>query len=62
LRISYDDGFSWSKSILVDKGNNPEQSDPTAYSDIVQVNKKTIGVLYEKNGYSTIVFKAIRWK
>jgi sialidase-1 len=62
LRISYDDGFSWSKAIPVDKGESPEQSDPTAYSDIVQVNKKTIGVLYEKNGYSSIVFKAIRWK
>ncbi|MCU0385150.1 MAG: glycoside hydrolase [Flavihumibacter sp.] len=62
LRISYDDGKTWSRSLLVDKANDPKQSDPTAYSDIVLLNKKTIGVLYEKNGYSTIQFKAMRWK
>jgi sialidase-1 len=62
LRISYDDGKTWSRSLLVHKGSDPKQADPAAYSDIVLVNKKTIGVLYEKNGYSTIHFKAMRWK
>ncbi|MCF1713012.1 glycoside hydrolase [Flavihumibacter sp. RY-1] len=62
LRISYDDGKTWSRSLLVDKATDPKQSDPTAYSDIVLLNKKTIGILYEKNGYSTIQFKAMRWK
>lgn len=62
LRISYDDGNTWSRSLLVYKAADPKQSDPTAYSDIVLLNKKTIGVLYEKNGYSTIQFKAMRWK
>jgi len=62
LRISYDDGKTWSRSLLVSKATDPKQSDPTAYSDIVLLNKKTIGVLYEKNGYSTIQFKAMRWK
>jgi sialidase-1 len=61
LRISYDDGKTWSRSLLVHKGSDPKQADPAAYSDIVLVNKKTIGVLYEKNGYSTIHFKAMRW-
>lgn len=61
LRISYDDGKTWSRSLLVYKGSDPKQADPAAYSDIVLVNKKTIGVLYEKNGYSTIHFKAMRW-
>lgn len=62
LRISYDDGKTWSRSLLVDKATDPKQYDPTAYSDIVLLNKKTIGILYEKNGYSTIQFKAMRWK
>lgn len=62
LRISYDDGNTWSRSLLVYKAADPKQSDPTAYSDIVLLNKKTIGVLYEKNGYSTIQFKAMHWK
>lgn len=62
LRISYDDGKTWSRSLLVDKATDPKQSDPTAYSDMVLLNKKTIGILYEKNGYSTIQFKAMRWK
>ncbi|KYP13383.1 sialidase family protein [Flavihumibacter sp. CACIAM 22H1] len=62
LRISYDDGKTWTKAFLVDQGENPRESDPTAYSDIVLVNRKTIGVLYEKHGYSSIVFRSVRWK
>jgi sialidase-1 len=62
LRISYDDGKTWSRSLLVDKATDAKRSDPTAYSDIVLLNNKTIGVLYEKNGYATIQFKAMRWK
>lgn len=62
LRISYDDGSTWTKSILVDKGTDPKQSDPTAYSDIVPLSKKQIGVLYEKDGYRSIVFKPVRWR
>ncbi|MBL7768129.1 MAG: exo-alpha-sialidase [Flavipsychrobacter sp.] len=62
LRISYDDGQTWSRSMVVHKSSDTKQADPAAYSDIVLVNKKTIGVLYEKNGYSSIHFKAMRWK
>ncbi len=61
LRISYDDGKTWQKSFTVYKSTNPKQGDPAAYSDIVKLNKKNIGVLYEKNGYSSISFKIIRW-
>lgn len=57
LRISFDEGKSWEKSYLVDGKN-----ESTAYSDIVKISKHKIGVLYERKGYSQIVFKVIKWK
>ncbi|WP_332735169.1 sialidase family protein [Flavihumibacter sp.] len=61
LRISYNDGLQYSKSIIVDKSNNDKQRDFTAYSDLAKLSRKKIGVLYEKENYSRIVFKAIKW-
>lgn len=65
LRISFDDGKTWKKSFLLDK--NPtvyenKNKDYTAYSDIVKLNEKAIGVLYEKENYSQIVFTIVKWK
>ncbi len=60
LRISYDDGKTWKKSIAIYKNSN--QADAAAYSDIVTVSKKEIGVLYEKDNYSQIVFTIVKWK
>ncbi|HRI19515.1 MAG TPA: sialidase family protein [Panacibacter sp.] len=65
LRISFDDGKTWKKNFLLDK--NPtsyekKNKDYTAYSDIVKLNEKTIGVLYEKDNYSQIVFTTVKWK
>ena len=62
LRISSDEGKTWFKSITID--NNPEQKklSYTAYSDIVSVGKSKIGILYEKNNYSLIVFRTVKWK
>ena len=62
LRISYDDGKTLSKSILVDKSEEGYKGAWTAYSDIVKLGKKKIGILYEKDGYTDIVFKSIKWK
>lgn len=61
LRISFDEGNSWAKSFLLDKSPDGKK-DFTAYSDIVLMNKKEIGVLYERDGYAQIVFKVINWK
>lgn len=64
LRISFDDGKTWQKNILLDKNINPYQDprkDYTAYSDIVKLGKKKIGVLYEKDNYSQIVFTVVKW-
>ncbi|KAA0990174.1 sialidase family protein [Dyadobacter aurulentus] len=60
LRVSYDDGKTWDKKILVDQSSNGEK-DYTAYSDLVQTGENTIGILYELNGYKSIVFKEIDW-
>ena len=62
LRISYDEGRTWSKSYLVDGSSGPDKKDFAAYSDIVAVTKNKIGVLYEKGDYSKIVFKLVNWK
>ncbi|MFM1968980.1 MAG: hypothetical protein RL152_357 [Bacteroidota bacterium] len=59
IKISNDEGKSWSRSILVDK-NETAKNDWTAYSDLVLINKKTIGILYERNNYAEIVFKLIK--
>ncbi len=60
LRISYDDGKTWKKIFVI--YNNSQQADAAAYSDLVAISKKEIGVLYEKDNYSQIVFTIIKWK
>lgn len=63
LRISFDDGRTWSKNIVVDKSSGPDtRKDYTAYSDLVKLDKKRIGVLYERGRYAEIVFRAVKWK
>ncbi|MCF2489183.1 exo-alpha-sialidase [Dyadobacter sp. CY347] len=61
LRISFDDGKTWTKQYVIDKSKNGEK-DYTAYSDIVQTSKKSVGVIYEFNGYRSIMFKEVVWK
>ena len=61
LRISEDEGKTWTTNIVIDKSAGSGKRDWTAYSDIVKVGKK-IGVLYERDGYAEIVFKAVSWK
>lgn len=62
LRISYDDGKTWSRKIGIAKSPEGYKGDYTAYSDLVKLNKHKIGVLYEKDGYKEIVFTAVKWK
>jgi sialidase-1 len=62
LRISYDDGKTWKKNILIDKSpTQDKRRDYTAYSDIVDLGKNKIGVLYERAGYSEITFTIAKW-
>jgi sialidase-1 len=62
LRISYDEGKNWQLSIPVDMDPTNKRYDFTAYSDIVGLSKNKIGVLYERDNYSQIVFRVINWK
>ncbi|MCA0382615.1 MAG: glycoside hydrolase [Bacteroidetes bacterium] len=58
LRISYDDGFTWTKNMLIDATG---KRDNAAYSDIVPLPKKQIGILYEKDNYASIIFTVVKW-
>ena len=62
VKISYDEGITWPKSMLVDKSSPGYKGDWSAYSDLVLLNKNSIGILYERNNYSEIIFKSIKIK
>lgn len=62
LRISRDEGRTWTSSRLIDGVADPKGTDITAYSDIVLLDRDRIGVLYEKDDYEKIVLKVIKWK
>ncbi|NCI45409.1 sialidase family protein [Sediminibacterium soli] len=61
LRISFDEGRTWARTIPIDKsaGNT---GDFTAYSDLAKISGRKLGVLYERNGYREIVFRTVKWK
>lgn len=62
IKISYDEGKSWDHIIPVDFTSDPQKLPWTAYSDLVKLDESTVGILYERDHYRQIVFKAIRWK
>ncbi len=62
LKISFDDGQTWAITKLIDKSDEKDNHDYTAYSDIVQTKHDEIGVLYERKGYTQIVFTTVKWK
>lgn len=62
LRISMDEGKTWTKQWLIDHTPADFKGDYTAYCDLVLVDEKNIGILYERKGYQQIVFKTIRWR
>ena len=62
LRISSDEGLTWKRSWLIASAPEGYKGDYSAYSDIVEMDKKRVGVLYEKENYSKIVFTIVNWK
>lgn len=62
LRISKDEGVSWPLTFVLDKNPSNKAFDFSAYSDLVKTGKHKIGILYEKDDYSRIVFRSIQWK
>jgi sialidase-1 len=61
LKISFNEGKTWEKAYTVAKGPAGYKGDYSAYSDMVVVNKKEVGILYEKNDYKQIVFTVFNW-
>jgi sialidase-1 len=63
LSLSFDEGKTWPVRKLIDQTNDAlkRKQDYTAYSDIVSIGKRKIGVLYELDNYSKIVFKQLSW-
>lgn len=64
LRISFDEGKTWKKSFLIYKNQSELRNkfDYAAYSDLVKLNKNTIGILFEKDNYAEIAFTIKKWK
>lgn len=61
LRISYDGGKSWAKDYLIyGKNEQTKPIDYAAYSDLVLTGDSQIGILYEKDNYSKIVFTTVK--
>ena len=60
LRISFDDGKTWDKHYLIYKRDEP--GDNAAYSDIIPISNTDVGILYEKDNYSRLVFTTVKWK
>jgi sialidase-1 len=62
LRISFDEGKTWKVNKVIDKAPEGKERNHAAYSDIVRIDNREIGVLYESENYSKIVFTVARWK
>ncbi len=52
IRASYDDGKTWAASTLIHKGGS-------AYSNLVKLSDKMVGLLYEKDNCATIEFVTV---
>lgn len=63
LRISYNDGESWDHDFIIDKSDDiNKKKNYTAYSDLVSLSQGRIGIIYERDNYSEIVFRIIKPK
>ena len=62
LRISFDEGKTWTINKVIAKDPANGKGDYSAYSDIVKLDENTVGVFYEKDGYKSMVFTAVEWK
>lgn len=56
LRVSKDGGKTWFYTEVLAKAEKTYSGAYAAYSDIVQIKAHTLGVLFERNSYSEIVF------
>ncbi|MGE8301047.1 MAG: exo-alpha-sialidase, partial [Sphingobacterium paramultivorum] len=62
VRLSKDQGKTWYFNQVVAKAPEGVKGDYAAYSDLVLLNKNNLGVLFEKENYSKIVFLPVNFK
>jgi len=62
LRLSKDQGKTWYFNQVIAKAPEHAKGDYTAYSDLVLLSKDKIGVLFEKENYSKIIFIPVSFK
>ncbi|WP_164111777.1 MULTISPECIES: sialidase family protein [Sphingobacterium] len=62
LRLSKDKGKKWYFEKIIAKAPEGYKGAYSAYSDMVKVDNRTIGVLYEKDNYKEIVFLPVSIK
>ncbi len=62
LRLSYDDAKSWFINILIDEDFDNTVKDFTSYSDIVKISNSELGILYERDNYSEIIFTVVKFE
>lgn len=62
IKISYDEGKTWNHIMPVEYSGDESKQPWTAYSDLVNLDESTLGILYERNNYHEIVFKMVSWK
>lgn len=61
LRISRDEGQTWKYKKIIASAPEGFKGDYSAYSDLVSTGRKRIGILYEKENYSRIVFTMVKY-
>jgi sialidase-1 len=62
VKISCDEGRTWNRSIPIDSTSDSTKNSWTAYSDLVLLDRDTLGILYERDNYQEIVFSAFPWR
>ena len=61
VRISFNEGKTWKLNKNIAKAPDGYKGDFSAYSDIVALPCKQIGILYERDNYKEIVFTTLSW-
>jgi len=62
VKLSWDEGKTWARSIPIDTSIDPKKNSWTAYSDLVLLDPDTLGILYERDNYREIIFYSFSWK
>ena len=57
IRLSGDEGRTWKKNMDLPLPGG--SGDHHAYSDLILLHKRRMGILYERNGYKEIVFESV---